>query len=103
MLYFALAGLDARELSDYADQVVKPALQSVPGIGNVIVPGFREPMIRIWVDRDKLAAHRLVVSDVIMALGRENLELPGGLSKAPSPSSRSAISASSRPWKISIR
>jgi len=74
MLWMALAGLDARELSDYADQVVKPALQSVPGIGNVIVPGFREPMIRIWVDRDKLAAHRLVVSDVIMALGRENLQ-----------------------------
>jgi HAE1 family hydrophobic/amphiphilic exporter-1 len=47
MLWMALAGLDARELSDYADQVVKPALQSVPGIGNVIVPGFREPMIRI--------------------------------------------------------
>jgi len=83
MLWMALAGLDARELSDYADQVVKPALQSVPGIGNVIVPGFREPMIRIWVDRDKLAAHRLVVSDVIMALGRENLELPGGFIEGP--------------------
>ena len=78
MLWMALAGLDARELSDYADQVVKPQLQSVPGVGNVLVPGFREPMIRIWVDRDKLAAHRLSVSDVIMALGRENLELPGG-------------------------
>ena len=83
MLWMALAGLDARELSDYADQVVKPALQSVPGIGNVIVPGFREPMIRIWVDRDKLAAHRLAVSDVIMALGRENLELPGGFIEGP--------------------
>jgi len=83
MLWMALAGLDARELSDYADQVVKPALQSVPGIGNVIVPGFREPMIRIWIDRDKLAAHRLVVSDVIIALRRENLELPGGFIEGP--------------------
>ncbi len=34
MLWMALAGLDARELSDYADQVVKPALQSVPGIAS---------------------------------------------------------------------
>jgi len=93
MLWMALAGLDARELSDYADQVrelsdyadqvVKPALQSVPGIGNVIVPGFREPMIRIWIDRDKLAAHRLAVSDVIIALRRENLELPGGFIEGP--------------------
>ncbi|MDX2435949.1 MAG: efflux RND transporter permease subunit [Acidobacteriota bacterium] len=83
MLWMALAGLDARELSDYADQVVKPQLQSVPGVGNVLVPGFREPMIRIWIDRDKLAAHGLTVNDVIMALGRENLELPGGFIEGP--------------------
>ncbi len=83
MLWMALAGLDARELSDYADQVVKPQLQSVPGVGNVLVPGFREPMIRIWIDRDKLAAHRLAVNDVIMALNRENLELPGGFIEGP--------------------
>jgi HAE1 family hydrophobic/amphiphilic exporter-1 len=83
MLWMALAGLDARELSDYADQVVKPQLQSVPGVGNVLVPGFREPMIRIWLDRDKLAAHRLAVNDVIAALGRENLELPGGFIEGP--------------------
>jgi len=83
MLWMALAGLDARELSDYADQVVKPQLQSVPGVGNVLVPGFREPMIRIWIDRDKLAAHKLAVTDVIMALNRENLELPGGFIEGP--------------------
>ncbi len=83
MLWMALAGLDARELSDYADQVVKPRLQSVPGVGNVLMPGFREPMMRIWIDRDKLAAHRLAVDDIIMALGRENLELPGGFIEGP--------------------
>ena len=83
MLWMALAGLDPRELSDYADQVVKPQLQAVPGVGNVIVPGFREPMIRIWIDRDRLAAHRLTVNDVIVALNRENLELPGGFIEGP--------------------
>ncbi|HSN55786.1 MAG TPA: efflux RND transporter permease subunit, partial [Candidatus Sulfomarinibacteraceae bacterium] len=83
MLWMALAGLDARELSDYAEQVVKPQLQAVPGVGNVIVPGFREPMIRIWIDRDRLAAHRLTVNDVIVALNRENLELPGGFIEGP--------------------
>jgi len=83
MLWFALAGLDARELSDYADQVIKPRLQSVPGVGNVFVAGFREPMVRIWIDRDRLAAHSLAVTDIIRALGRENLELPGGIIEGP--------------------
>ena len=38
MLWMSFAGLDYRELSDYADQVVTPRLQSVPGVGNVLVP-----------------------------------------------------------------
>jgi HAE1 family hydrophobic/amphiphilic exporter-1 len=78
MLWMSLSGLDARELSDYADQVIRPRLQAVPGVGNVFVAGFREPMMRLWIDRDRLAAHGLAVTDIIAAVGRENLELPGG-------------------------
>ena len=78
MLWMSFSGLDQRELSDYADQVLRPKLQSVPGVGNVFLAGFREPMIRIWIDRDRIAAYRLTVTDVISAIGRENLELPGG-------------------------
>ena len=79
MLWMAFSGLDNRALSDYADQVVRPRLQSVPGVGNVFLAGFSEPMMRIWIDRDRLAAHRLSVTDVIAALGR-------GSALAPKPS-----------------
>ncbi len=79
MLWIALSGLDNRTLSDYADQVIKPKLQSVAGVGNIFMGGFRERMVRIWIDRDRLAAHKLSVNDVIAAIGRENLELPGGI------------------------
>lgn len=78
MLWIGLAGLDARTLGDYAEKVIKPKLQSVPGVGNLQMPGLRERMIRIWIDRDRLAGHNLTVDDVIAAVGRENLELPGG-------------------------
>ncbi len=90
MLWMALAGLDARELSDYADQVVKPQLQSVPGVGNVLVPGFREPMIRIWIDRDKLAAHRLAVNDVIVALESRKPRAARRLHRGPADRARGA-------------
>lgn len=78
MLWFAVSGLDDRSLSDYAEQFIKPKLQSVAGVGNIFMGGFRERMVRLWIDRDRLAAHRLSVDDVIAAVGRENLELPGG-------------------------
>ncbi len=83
MLWIALSGLDKRSISDYADRVVKPRLQSVPGVGNIFMGGFRERMIRIWLDRDKLAHHGLTPGDVIHALGRENLELPAGFIEGP--------------------
>jgi len=79
MLWFAVSGLDERTLSDYAEQVIKPRLQSVSGVGNIVMGGFRERMLRLWIDRDRLAAHHLTVDDVIAAVGRENLELPGGI------------------------
>ncbi len=78
LLWIGLSGLDARTLGDYAEKVIKPRLQSVPGVGNLQLPGLRERMIRIWVDRDRLAGFGLTVDDVIRAVGRENLELPGG-------------------------
>lgn len=78
MLWFAVSGLDDRSLSDYAEQIIKPRLQSVPGVGNIFMGGFRERMVRLWIDRERLAAHELTVDDVIAAIGQENLELPGG-------------------------
>jgi HAE1 family hydrophobic/amphiphilic exporter-1 len=78
MLWIGLSGLDDRTLSDYAEKVLKPKLQSVAGVGNLQMPGGRERMIRLWLDRDRLAGHGLAVDDVIAAVGRENLELPGG-------------------------
>ncbi len=83
MLWIALSGRDARSLSDYADRVVRPRLQSVPGVGNVFMGGFRERTMRLWIDRDRLVAHGLTVDDVIAALGKENLELPGGFIEGP--------------------
>ena len=83
MLWMSLAGLDQRSLSDYAEKVLKPRVQSVPGVGNVFLAGFRERMVRIWIDSERLAAHEMTVDDVIAALQRENLELPGGFHRGP--------------------
>jgi HAE1 family hydrophobic/amphiphilic exporter-1 len=82
-LYISLTGLDKRTLSDYVDRTIRPKLQAVPGVGNVFVGGMQVPMMRIWIDRDRLSGHGLTVSDVIGALQRENLELPGGYIEGP--------------------
>jgi multidrug efflux pump len=70
--------MDPLELTDLINRVVKPRLQTVPGVADVQVGGDRRYAMRIWLDADKLAAYRLSVQDVEDALRKQNLEVPAG-------------------------
>lgn len=69
---------NALQLSEMANTLVKPVLQTAPGAAEVNVYGERKFAMRIWVDPDKLAAYRLTVQDLEDALRRANLEVPAG-------------------------
>jgi len=66
------------EVSDFASRLVKTRLQTLPGAADVRVFGERRYSMRIWLDRNKLAAYRLTPSDVEDALRRQNIEVPAG-------------------------
>ncbi len=66
------------ELTDLINRVVKPRLQTVPGVADVQMGGDRRFAMRVWLDPDKLAAYKLTVQDVEDALRRQNLEVPAG-------------------------
>jgi hydrophobe/amphiphile efflux-1 (HAE1) family protein len=79
ILWVALSGPHPPQvLSDLARYVVKERLQTVPGVGEVMMGGYRERNVRVWVDADRLNAVGLTVGDVLAALRREHLELPSG-------------------------
>jgi HAE1 family hydrophobic/amphiphilic exporter-1 len=67
-----------RELSTYADEVLKEQLQRINGVGAVNLGGLRLRQVRIWLDRGKLQAYGIAPGDIVIALQRENIELPGG-------------------------
>ena len=50
----------------------------LPGAAEVRVFGERLPSMRIYVDRDKLAAYGLTVQDVEASLRSQNVEIPAG-------------------------
>lgn len=68
----------ALQLSDLANRLVKPLLQTADGAADVRVFGERKSSMRIWLDPDRLAAYRLTAQDVEAALRRANLEVPAG-------------------------
>jgi multidrug efflux pump len=70
--------MDPLELTELINRVVKPRLQTVPGVADVQLGGVRERAMRVWIDADRLAAFRLTVQDVEDALRRQNLQVPAG-------------------------
>ncbi len=66
------------ELSDIADRRFKPILQTIDGVAEVSIWGEKRYAMRLWLDRDKLAAYGLTPVDIRNALERENVELPSG-------------------------
>jgi len=66
------------ELTDFAERVLIDRLSVVEGVATVIVGGARRQAMRIWLDRDALAARGLTVQDVEEAIRRENVEIPAG-------------------------
>ncbi|HYO54658.1 efflux RND transporter permease subunit [Archangium sp.] len=79
IMWVGVSGPFSRQfVSDFARYRVKEMLQTVPGVGEVMLGGSLERNVRIWVDAQKLDARGLTVTDVISALQREHVELPAG-------------------------
>jgi multidrug efflux pump len=68
----------ALEISDYADRYVVDRLKTLPGVASVIIGGERRYAMRLWLDRERLAAYALTPQDVEEALRRQNVEVPSG-------------------------
>jgi multidrug efflux pump len=66
------------EITDYADRFLVDRFSTVPGVARVRISGERRYAMRIWLDREELAARGITVVDVEDALRAENVELPAG-------------------------
>ena len=66
------------QITDYADRYIKDQLQTVDGVGQVIIGGEREYAMRLWLDPAKMAARQVTALDVEKALTTENVEIPSG-------------------------
>jgi multidrug efflux pump len=80
IVWFTLASerFTQMELTDYARRYLVDRLSIVPGVASVFISGERRFSMRVWIDRQALAARGLTVEDVEQAIKRQNVEVPGG-------------------------
>jgi multidrug efflux pump len=70
--------LDQLELTDFARRYFVDTLSTLPGVASVRINGRRDFAMRIWLDRNAMAARNVTVQDIERAIRRENTELPAG-------------------------
>jgi multidrug efflux pump len=78
VLAFSSDDMSMLELTDYAERNIVDRLSTAPGVARISIVGARRYSMRVWVDRQALAARQLTVADIENALRRENVELPAG-------------------------
>lgn len=77
-LVFRSDQMSSLELSDYIERYIVDRLKNQNGVADVTIFGQRRYAMRIWIDRERLAAFALTVQDVENALRMQNVELPSG-------------------------
>jgi multidrug efflux pump len=79
IMWVALSGTrPPAEISDIVRNRLQDQIQTVPGVGEVTLGGYRPRAVRVWVDAKRLEGHGLTVTDIVDALRREHIEIPAG-------------------------
>ncbi|MFK8252581.1 efflux RND transporter permease subunit [Ancylobacter terrae] len=70
--------MSALELSDYIDRYIVDRFKNITGVADVQIFGERRYAMRVWIDRERLAAYNLSVQDIEDSLRAQNVEIPSG-------------------------
>ena len=73
--------LPTNNVTDYLVRVVKPKLDSIPGVQTAEILGARQFALRAWLDSARMAAHGVTATDVSAALANNNTLTTLGSSK----------------------
>jgi multidrug efflux pump len=81
-IYFFALGSDTlsiEQITDFAERVVRPQLETVQGLQGVMLFGSRTYAMRIWLDPFKMAAHHITAQDITQALHANNVQTAAGI------------------------
>jgi HAE1 family hydrophobic/amphiphilic exporter-1 len=79
IMQIAVSGpAEPTELANYAEDVLRPGLERLDGVGKLDLVGGREREAHVFVQPEKLRTYGLTVLDVVTALRNQNVDIPGG-------------------------
>ena len=70
--------LSPKELTTLSEKVIRKRLENIEGVGSLKIVGGQRREIQIFIDPERMKAYGLTVPEIVMALRRENIEVPAG-------------------------
>lgn len=70
-------------LMSYAKDYLKDRFTIVPGVGEIILGGYTDPALRVWINPRALNRYNISVNDVLTTLNSQHSEVPGGFIQTP--------------------
>lgn len=70
--------LKDQELMKIVRDQIKDQFSTIDGISEIILGGYVDPALRVWVSADKLNRYQLTVGDLLTTIQQEHAELPAG-------------------------
>jgi len=85
-MHMTSPSMNLSELNDYAENLVSPAISTLPGIAQVTVNGGKRFAVRVRAKHDLMAARNISMSELATALRSANSITPLGILDGPSQS-----------------
>ncbi len=84
IMWLAFSGTrPTREMMAYVHDTLKNQFTTVPGVGEVILSGYNDPNLRVWVNPKALEQNEVTVEDLVNAIQKEHQEVPAGYVETP--------------------
>jgi HAE1 family hydrophobic/amphiphilic exporter-1 len=71
-------GVSLYQQMTYARNTLKDQLSTIGGVGNVVLRGYVDPNLRVWVDINKLNRYELTSTDIVNSITAGQIEQPAG-------------------------
>lgn len=65
-------------IHNYLDNVIRPQLLTISGVGEIAILGAQPPAMRVWLNLEKMQDYGVDINDINRALSEENFLLPSG-------------------------
>ncbi|SFD91535.1 efflux RND transporter permease subunit [Massilia yuzhufengensis] len=83
-MHMTSPSMDLSELNDYAENLVSPAISTLPGVAQVTVNGGKRFAVRVRAQHDLMNARNISMSELATALRSANSITPLGILDGPS-------------------